>query len=636
MGACAGCPKAVPQTPPHRGLASPRSMFRTTVNTPRPTLLPYRRHCCAALLLSIACAWAAKGEDTATSLFKQLDSNGDGILSGTEAKGYLDGDSNGDGRLTTDEFSDGFDIAQFKKLDFNQDGWLSGKEAKGFEAYDQDGNGEITQAEYQSRKQQLQGKIPIAKKAPPGPLEIADRIRDTEGMGISLLDPEGNPLTLPETELPATTEKVTLAVDSKGQFHVLIQAQAGGASPTLVHLFSSDGVLWRQLEMPVEPGQQLRKSETRLVIDGGGIVHVFYTLEASPPKSSVRHGASHTLMMRTVNDGGWSEPRMIGSVGNTFGYATMLDGAGSLWVVWCSYSPVELTKSPGTVATHSGSSAVRWCRVSGGIPDPPAEDLIKPVFTFINGGYDVAPDSYEAPSGYIARDGTLHLIVEKVASVSSSEEDCGLCYLTGAGPVRILPYRLNGNVARNTFHATLLPGPAPTSDLLVVHNDPARNERVSVLSYLLEGGLLSGNPTTLYTCPTEKGAFLYPSWVSDAVTPGGHGAVAFCFGWRGFGYTEPFDGYWARTSSGQWAAPFVNTTSSWLRERLVANHNSRSFTLPDPRVFDVSTAFGPSGECYAIVAYQRQTWGRTIQGMAASSRSDSKAFAILRWTLPGG
>lgn len=607
-----------------------------TVTIAPQTFFRCQRKGFAALLLAIAGIWTSHGGEDVLTLFKQLDSNGDGILSGTEAKGYLDGDSNGDGRLTTDEFSDGLDIARFKKLDSNQDGWLSGNEAKGLEGYDQDGNGEISQTEYQTRNQQLQGKIPMAQKAPPGPLEVAERIRSFQDMGLSLLDPEENPLTLPEAELPASTEKVTLAVDSKGQFHVMVHSRASGASPTLVYLFSSDGIQWRALEMPLDRGQQLRKSDTRLVIDSTGLVHVFYTLEASSSRPSVRHDASHTLMMRTVGTDGWSVPRMIGSEGGTYGYTTMVDTVGSLWVVWCSFFPVDLPSSPGTMAPHSGSSAVRWCRISGGVPEPPLDDLIKPVSIPINGGYDVAPDAYEAPSGYIAGDGTLHLIVEKVASTSSSEEDCGLCYLTGAGPLRILPFRLNGNVARNRFRAALLPGPTPGSDLLVVHNDPARNERISVLGYLLEGGQPSGNPTVLYTCPSDKGAFLYPSWVSEAVSPGGHGAVAFAFGWRGFGYTEPIDAYWARTSSGRWATSFVNTTSSWLRERLVANHNSRSFTLPDPRVFDVSTAFGPSGECYAIVAYQRQTWGKTIQGMAESSRSESKAFAILRWTLPGG
>lgn len=91
--------------------------------------------------------------------FTGLDSNKDRFLSSEEAKKLSRHDADGDGRISAGEFEEGLraDVMRarqaIRRLEFNQfdddgDGALTGAEAKEIRGYDGDGDGRITEAEY--------------------------------------------------------------------------------------------------------------------------------------------------------------------------------------------------------------------------------------------------------------------------------------------------------------------------------------------------------------------------------------------------------------------------------------------------------------------------------------------------------
>lgn len=94
-----------------------------------------------------------------TAQFKELDISEDGFLSGKEARTVLQFDLNNDGRVTLAEFLAGRALVRrakagpdretlFRQLDGNEDGVLSGKEARGYLHLDANGDEEISPAEF--------------------------------------------------------------------------------------------------------------------------------------------------------------------------------------------------------------------------------------------------------------------------------------------------------------------------------------------------------------------------------------------------------------------------------------------------------------------------------------------------------
>ena len=94
------------------------------------------------------------------TLFSARDSNADGVLSGTEIKGFEKYDADGDGEVSRKEFDQGRSAErgptknerlareQFQKLDKNEDGRLSGTETKGYEKLDGNQDGRVTEMEF--------------------------------------------------------------------------------------------------------------------------------------------------------------------------------------------------------------------------------------------------------------------------------------------------------------------------------------------------------------------------------------------------------------------------------------------------------------------------------------------------------
>lgn len=97
--------------------------------------------------------------------FAELDGNGDGVLSGSEASGSLGYDADGNGEVTQDEFRSGRErearrkptrktanrqqaAEQFRALDRNEDGRLSGTEMRDREALDANRDQRITLEEF--------------------------------------------------------------------------------------------------------------------------------------------------------------------------------------------------------------------------------------------------------------------------------------------------------------------------------------------------------------------------------------------------------------------------------------------------------------------------------------------------------
>lgn len=122
------------------------------------------RQFASVAFLLIAMTTFVQAQQPADDFFNKLDRNGDGVLSGTEAKTMLSFDANGDGEVTRAEYLAGQRStpgrtaggavsreaaeARFMQLDINQDGFLSGTEMAGIESYDADGDRRITLDEY--------------------------------------------------------------------------------------------------------------------------------------------------------------------------------------------------------------------------------------------------------------------------------------------------------------------------------------------------------------------------------------------------------------------------------------------------------------------------------------------------------
>jgi len=110
--------------------------------------------------------------------FERLDVNEDGVLSGAELKSVAARDADGDGRVTRAEFAGpssagptpgspmpdaagaADDERLFNRRDITEDGVLSGTEVKGFESLDTDGDGEVTKAEFLRGRGAARGTAP--------------------------------------------------------------------------------------------------------------------------------------------------------------------------------------------------------------------------------------------------------------------------------------------------------------------------------------------------------------------------------------------------------------------------------------------------------------------------------------------
>lgn len=143
-----------------------------------------RTFCPVALILGLvmhlsetggmASAFAALDDE----VFKKLDTNEDGVLSGTEAATVRQFDGDNDGEVTKAEYQAGM-AAELKRLleinddklfadrDANEDGSLSGKELRGLEKYDTDRDGDVTREEFD------QGRAADRRKLAPNPQELA-------------------------------------------------------------------------------------------------------------------------------------------------------------------------------------------------------------------------------------------------------------------------------------------------------------------------------------------------------------------------------------------------------------------------------------------------------------------------------
>ncbi len=127
------------------------------------------------LFVQAVCGLSSASAATDDETFAALDTNTDGVLSGTEAASLLVFDADKDGEVTKAEFLAGVkaqrqrilamdDGQVFKELDSNADDTLSGKEVSGFVQYDADKDGEVTRAEFDAGRaadrKQLAGPSP--------------------------------------------------------------------------------------------------------------------------------------------------------------------------------------------------------------------------------------------------------------------------------------------------------------------------------------------------------------------------------------------------------------------------------------------------------------------------------------------
>lgn len=112
---------------------------------------------------------AAANQRNDQKTFKELDVNRDGVLTGTEIRGYEDFDANHDGQVTLVEFRAGMDLrrgAEYDEKAFQgrggANGLMSGPVLRGTESYDTEGKGSITKEHYLAFRKavrlRLQGK----------------------------------------------------------------------------------------------------------------------------------------------------------------------------------------------------------------------------------------------------------------------------------------------------------------------------------------------------------------------------------------------------------------------------------------------------------------------------------------------
>lgn len=254
-------------------------------------------------------------------------------------------------------------------------------------------------------------------------------------------------------------------------------------------------------------------------------------------------------------------------------------------------------------------------------------NLIEPNFQLINGGYGVHPDAYERPSDYLAKDRSLHLVLDKVESTTGLESDYGVVFWAQPAPVLLLPMKTPDSIlARAFFQAGLFPGP-DGFDWLMTNTD--RPDFFSLLPYNLGNGRSVGEPKPLFKAATVKGELPHGGGVTFVGAARGEILVGLTFAPLGSGYHRPVDSYLLHTAGGQWT-PAVNVTNSPLQTGLIQASKSRSYTLANPRTRTVSLAYGPGGERFALVFYDQNVWSVAGDGAVTTTHGGSPAMIFVR------
>ncbi len=190
---------------------------------------------------------ALAGDDEET--FTKLDTNEDGVLSGSEATNSLAFDADKDGEVTKAEYLAGMtalrkrvlaidDGQLFGELDVNEDEVLSGKELRGFEKYDSDGDAEVSRKEFdqgraaERRALGVPDKAEVARQARQKfqQLDINEdgRLSGKEMAGFEKLDANGDK-RITEAEFLAGFEGVNAtAADPVGIFLAMIRTTDPG------------------------------------------------------------------------------------------------------------------------------------------------------------------------------------------------------------------------------------------------------------------------------------------------------------------------------------------------------------------------------------------------------------------------
>ena len=573
--------------------------------------------------------------ETPEQMFRRLDVNEDGVLSGSELKGFAAtmeiADANRDKRLTLDEFLVALDILEFNKLDKNGDGWLSGNEKAGLTGYEVDATGAITRDAFLTKRLQLSGKLVKEIAATPGPFEISKRLKKTEN-GLAVMEADGGVAIFPALPTVESVVSGALAIGPDGTFHVLM-LQVVSFKGSLYYTSSRDGITWSKPEqMPLPPGWALR-AEYQMVVDGSGTPVVFCGMQGQGQmqRPSEYFIGSHSLHVRTISGGRWSQHAVVGAEAGVYGWTPLVDARGAVSVVWCEYFPV-IDDATGKEFYGCGSSLVRWAGIQNGAPVQ-TMNLFQPnvVKPDRKTSYNLKMDAYERPRGYIGADGSVHLILERVRSVSGKEEDCGLVYLTGSGPSLLLPFKVKGGSgkARYQFPPALYPGAGGAECLITRTEAP---EPFALLCHSLVNGRIAGEPVKIFAASTEKGTIPYPGFASFDGSRQGEVFIGLPYKSQGNTMGQPTDCILLHSDGAGWS-PGVDLTNGTLRRKLVEDANLEGYKLPYPTVFNVSVAHGARGERYALVLYNQSTAVLSSAKTKYVSIMDSPkpAFMIVRW-----
>ena len=160
--------------------------------------------------------------------FSTLDTNGDGVLSGREARDLKHYDRDRDGDITPKEYRAGnrrlrfLDPASepkraFRELDDNGDAVLSGRERQGVETFDTNGDGDITEAEFLAARARITPVKPMPGGSIPGD---AGTPKNTPPPGGP--DSTPKPVVRTDPRLAAWDDKLRAQFDGGKKWAVLI------------------------------------------------------------------------------------------------------------------------------------------------------------------------------------------------------------------------------------------------------------------------------------------------------------------------------------------------------------------------------------------------------------------------------